>query len=135
MNPQSFQCLLYQYSLADFFENKTRKIRQVNICEHSLYDCISYIFVFFLVLSKEFRSSHQRCSMKKGVLRNLTKFTCARVSFLISCKAQVCDFIKKEAVAQMFSCKFCEFSKNTFFTEHLRAIAPESCSKPNKKIG
>ena len=34
--------------------------------------------------------------------------TCARVSFFI-----------KETLAQMFSCEFCEISKNTFFTEHL----------------
>ena len=25
------------------------------------------------------------------------------------------DFIKKESLAQMFSCEFCEISKNTFF--------------------
>ena len=30
-----------------------------------------------------------------------------------------CNFIKKEALAQVFSCKFCEISKNTFFTEQL----------------
>ena len=36
------------------------------------------------------RSSHQRCSTKKGVLENLTKFTentCVRVSFLINLQA------------------------------------------------
>ena len=27
--------------------------------------------------------------------------------------------IKKETLAQVFSCEFCEISKNTFFTEHL----------------
>ena len=27
----------------------------------------------------------------------------------------ICSFIKKEALAQMSSCKFCEISKNTFF--------------------
>ena len=32
-----------------------------------------------------------------------------------------CNSIKKEA--QVFSCEFCEFSKNTFFTEHPRATA------------
>ena len=30
-----------------------------------------------------------------------------------------CNFIKKETLAQMFSCKFCEISKNTFFEQHL----------------
>ena len=42
---------------------------------------------------------------KKGVLRNFAKFT----------GKQACNFIKKETLAQMFSCEFCEISKNTFF--------------------
>ena len=29
------------------------------------------------------------------------------------------NFIKKETLAQVFSCKFYEISKNTFFTERL----------------
>ena len=29
------------------------------------------------------------------------------------------NFIKKETLAQVFSCEFYEISKNTFFTEHL----------------
>ena len=33
---------------------------------------------------------------------------------------QARNFIKKESLAQVFSCEFCEISKNTFFTEHLR---------------
>ena len=32
---------------------------------------------------------------------------------------QDCNFIKKETLAQVFSCAFCEVTKNTFFTEHL----------------
>ena len=36
---------------------------------------------------------------------------------------QTCNFIKKETLAQVFSCEFCETSKNTFFTEHLWTIA------------
>ena len=33
---------------------------------------------------------------------------------------QACNFFKKEALAQVSSCEFCEISKNTFFfTEHL----------------
>ena len=31
-----------------------------------------------------------------------------------------CKFIKKETLAQMFSCEFYDISKNIFFTEHLR---------------
>ena len=31
------------------------------------------------------------------------------------------NFIKKETLAQVCSCDFCEISKSTFLTEHLRA--------------
>ena len=49
--------------------------------------------------------------------------TCARASFLIKLQAKAFNFIKKEALAQVFFCEFCENSKNTFFTEHLWATA------------
>ena len=35
-------------------------------------------------------------------------------------KPLACNFIKKESLAHVFSCEFCEITKNTFFTEHLR---------------
>ena len=35
------------------------------------------------------------------------------------------NFIKKETLVKVFSCEFCEISKNTFFTEHLRLTIPE----------
>ena len=34
-----------------------------------------------------------------------------------------CNFIQKEALAQVLSCKFCEIFKNTFLTEHLWTTA------------
>ena len=40
--------------------------------------------------------------------------TCTRVSFLIKLQAEACNFIKKETLAQVFSCEFSEISKNTF---------------------
>ena len=39
---------------------------------------------------------------------------------------KTCTFIKKEILAQVFSCEFYEISKNTFFTEHHRATATET---------
>ena len=33
------------------------------------------------------------------------------------------NFIKKETPAQVFSCEFCEISKNIFFKEHIRTTA------------
>ena len=49
------------------------------------------------------------------ISQNSQENTCARVSFL----AKKSNFIKKETLAQVLSCEFCEISKNTFFTEHL----------------
>ena len=34
-------------------------------------------------------------------------------------QAEVCNFIKKDTLAQVLSCEFCKVSKHTFFTEHL----------------
>ena len=71
-------------------------------------------------------SSHRRRPVKKVFLEiflNSKENTCARVSFLVKLQAKVCNFIKKETLTQMFSCEFCESSKNTFFTECLRTTA------------
>ena len=61
------------------------------------------------------RSSHQWCSVRKGVLRNFAKFTGKR------------NFIKKRDSAQVFSHEFCEISKN-IFTEHLWWLLVDKCS-------
>ena len=56
------------------------------------------------------RSSHRRRSIKKGVLKHFAKIpgnTCARVSFFF--------LIKKETLAQVFSCEFYEILKNRFY--------------------
>ena len=45
---------------------------------------------------------------------------------------QACNFIKKESLAQVFSCEFCEISKNTFFTEQLRTTASVFKSRKSK---
>ena len=39
---------------------------------------------------------------------------------------QSCNFIKKEASSQMFSCEFCKIFRKTFLTEHLRVTASET---------
>ena len=51
---------------------------------------------------------------------------------------QAHNFIKKETLAQLFSCEFCEISKNTFFIEQLWTTASkswlQSYQNSNKKI-
>ena len=43
--------------------------------------------------------------------------------FLVKLQAPSATLLKKENLAQVFSGKFCEISKNTFFTEHHWATA------------
>ena len=49
--------------------------------------------------------------IKKSALKN--KVACLRPVI-----------IKKETLAQVFSCEFCEIFKNTFLTEHFRVTDP-----------
>ena len=73
------------------------------------------------------RSSHQRCSIKKCVLRNFAKFTgkhlCQSLFFNKVAGLRPATLLKKETLAQVFSCEFYEISKNTIFTEHLWTTA------------
>ena len=45
---------------------------------------------------------------------------------MLKLRPEACNFNKKETLVQVFSCEFCEISKNTFFTEHLWTIASEN---------
>ena len=56
------------------------------------------------------KSSHRRCSIRKRVLRNFEKFTGKHLWIL---SLFLINFIKKEALAQVFLCEFSEISKNT----------------------
>ena len=74
----------------------------------------------------------RRCSVKKVFLeisQNSQESTCDRVSYLI--KFQACNFIKKETLAQAFSCEFCEIFKNTFL--HIAPLV--AASARNTKSG
>ena len=61
----------------------------------------------------------QRCSVKKAFLeisQNLQESTCARVYFLIKLQAFKVNNndTRMTPMALVFSCEFCEISKNTF---------------------
>ena len=57
----------------------------------------------------------RRCSAKKKeIQQNSQENTCVTVYYLIKLQVLGCNFIKKEALAQLFSCEFCEISKNIF---------------------
>ena len=78
-----------------------------------------YFFILFRQFSILPEATTGGVLLKKMYLKisqNLQENTYVKVSFLIK-------LTKKETLAHMFSCEFCEISKNTFFTEHLWATA------------
>ena len=69
----------------------------LTICTLSFTNIWKFHFSFIKISTRSkqnicFRSSHQRCSMKKG---------------------EACNFVKKETPALVFYCEFYEISKNT----------------------
>ena len=72
------------------------------------------------------RSSHRRCSVRKGIFRNFVKFTGIRPATLL----------KKRLWHRCFpvSCEFYEISKNTFFTEQLWVTPSNTFSLWNLKF-
>ena len=73
-----------------------------------------------------------RWSVRKVFLeisQNSQENNCPRVSFLIKLKTWACNFIKKETLAQVFSCEFWEISKNIFSYRTL-AVAVSGHSVP-----
>ena len=74
----------------------------------------------FSIIKPIIRGSRLEVFCKKLFLeisQNSQENACAKVSFLIKLQVQAwaSSCIKKETQAQVFSCEFCEISKNTFF--------------------
>ena len=119
------------------------------------FDSLDHNFLIS-TLEKYAEAVVQRCSVKKGVLRNLTKFTdkhlCVSLFFnevaghkmakhtqtirrLCRLLPTNClsvfdhfvafNFIKIEALAQMFSCEFCKISKSPFLHRTPLVVASE----------
>ena len=65
-------------------------------------------FVWFVnpltrsIQMKHHRSNHWRCSIKKGIVKNFIKFTGKH-------PCQISFLLKKDTLAQLFSCELCEF--------------------------
>ena len=60
--------------------------------------------------------------MKKDVLRNLTKFTGKRLCQSLFFIKKTWNFIKKENLAQVFSCEFCQISLRTPFLQNTSGL-------------
>ena len=78
--------------------------------------------ISYVLRNPFFKSSHGRCSVKKGAFKNFANFTENRLYWsLFSIKLQALR-------TQVFSYKICEIFKYTFFDEHLRTTAFSSSS-------
>ena len=99
-----------KYKVLIFFVSVS--IRQAIDCRRS--ELVTYISCCCLLA---YRSSHPEVFCKKGILRNFAKFTGKNLS---------------QTLAQVFSCEFCQISKNTFYTEHPWTTASKTCVKANK---
>ena len=103
-----------------------RKIWEVKSCTHLTNKCFEKCScpVFFCVgdpkATSVFRSSRQRCSVRKGGPRNSTKLICVRVSFLIKLQAfgKPATLSKKRLWHSCFPVNFVKFQRTRFFIEH-----------------
>ena len=89
------------------------------------YRNISLINMTFprMSLSKNWqsdRSSLPEVFCKRCVLRNFAIFTGKHL-----CQS-LCNFVKQETLAQVFSCEVCEISKNTFSCTHRTTLVAVS---------
>ena len=102
--------VLYTFNLGFIFHGITTSYTQSCNISFGL-DCQSY------------KRSRPEVFSKKRVIRNLAKFTGKRLSY--SYKSQPFNFFKKETLAQVLSCQFCEISKNSFL--HRTHLLAASC--------
>ena len=78
--------------------------------------CLFYLYVFACTNSS-CRSSHQRCSVKKVVLRNFPKFTGKHLCqslFLIKLQAALATLLKKRLWYMCFSVNFAKSIRTLF---------------------
>ena len=91
-----------------------------------------------LTNTRSSRSSHQRCSLRKGVLINFAVFTgkhlCQSLFFNEITGLSPATLLKKRLWHRCFPVNFAKFLRTLFFTEHLWATAQNRCSKKSRKI-
>ena len=127
-----FTYLIWAYLLKRFFNvksstcfhMKTKIMADFQICKLGSYRLLKS------------RSSHQRCSVTKGVLRNFVKFTGNQLCLILffnkvaGLRTKACNSIKKESLTQMFSREFREISQSAFFHRASLVAASEKAHLP-----
>ena len=73
----SLQINFFTNSFHGFYVNERLRMPTFRSCLKSVYETVFYCiwWLKFCNLYMKYRSSHQMCSLRKGVLRNFAKFT------------------------------------------------------------
>ena len=105
-----------------YYFSKTCTQQHLHHCLSLLGQVLSFVFNIY----KSPRALHGR-SVSYYVS------TCDK-NMLVS-RPEACNVIKKENLAQVFSCEFCKTSKNTFFIEHVytTTIFPQNTRYVNQE--
>ena len=93
-----------------------------NFWKNQKYQFIINLFTSLLQM-KLFKSSQQRCSVKKGFLRNFAEFTGKHLCqslFFTQVAAQPATLLKKRLWHRCFPENFAKFLRTPFFKEHLQ---------------
>ena len=93
-------------------------------------------FILFFGKTSSLEAVSRRCSIKKVFLKKFRKIhrkNLCQSLFLIKLQTEICNFTKKETLAQVFSCEFCEISKSTFSYRTL-PVATSTSSLPKQFI-
>ena len=83
-------------------------------CVHDKYTFFYKVVYILIVFTLSYLTVYVR-AVKDGRCKSKIRDTLT----LQKQRPQDCNFIKKETLAQVLFCEFCEISKNIFFTDHL----------------
>ena len=107
------------------------RISQCNICNKMFRGF--WENRFSKIFSSMFQKQPPEVFYKKGVIKNFSKFAgnnCARITFIkLQAWTWACNFIKKDTLAQMLSCEFCETFKNTSFSYRTPPVTASACPR------
>ena len=113
---QSFFWSLFSHVRTEYEKMRTRKNSAFGHFSHSVTETQIKDFIFVKIFWS--KSSRSKCSVKKVFLKisqNSHENTYARDSFLIKLKPSAPQRYLQKTLVQVFSCEFCEISRNTFF--------------------
>ena len=104
---------------SDFFNINIRNMWKCLLLFHDRFPVkFEFIHIQYFFGMVRNRSSHWRCSVGEGVLKNFAKFLRKHLCQILLFN-KVAGLRKKETLARVFSCEFCKIFKKTFFTKHL----------------